>query len=226
MAKRRRTNARRTKPEKRGTNWLVIGGVVVGVVLIFGLLFLALQEPETPSLVEFCQANPDNCLSQGDENAPVTVVEVSDYSCSHCRDFNRDSAASIENAYVLSGQVRWLTIPYALSSQTVPAAESAYCANEQDSFFAYHKQMFANQDQPMALTPGGYLLSAGQAGLDLEMFNSCLEADNYGSLVQENLAAASNVGVRSTPTFFINEVKIEGNNPSGIIEAIEAELGS
>jgi protein-disulfide isomerase len=226
MAKRQRKTARRAKPVKRETNWLVIGGVIIGVILIFGLLALALQEPETVTLADFCAANPENCISRGDPDAPVTLVEVSDYGCGHCRDFNLESAESITEAYVDTGQVYWLVLPYALSSQTTPAAESAYCAQEQDSFFAYHKEMFEIQSLPQALTPAGYLESAGRAGLDLEQFNTCIEADSYGSPVQENLRAAGDVGVSSTPTFFVNGVKIIGNNPTGIISEIEAQLAS
>jgi protein-disulfide isomerase len=86
--------------------------------------------------------------------------------------------------------------------------------------------MFEIQSLPQALTPAGYLESAGRAGLDLEQFNACLEADSYGSPVQENLRAAGDVGVSSTPTFFVNGVKIIGNNPTGIISEIEAQLAS
>lgn len=227
MAKRqRRSTTRRTRETKRETNWLLIGGIVIGAVVILGLLALALQEPEKVTLADYCDNNPQNCISEGSEDAPVTLVEVSDYGCGHCRDFNLDSAEQIAAAFVDTGQVRWITVPYALSVQTTPAAESAYCAEEQDNFSAYHKQMFEIQSQPVALTPAGFLESASRAGLDLEQFNSCLEADKFGSRVQANLGAARTAGVSATPTFFINGVKVEGNNPAGIVAEIEKHLGS
>ncbi len=224
--RRRRTPSRRTRQTKRETNWLLIGGIIIGALVLIGLLALALQEPDVVALADFCEANPENCLSQGDENAPVTLVEVSDYGCSHCRDFNLETADSIEQLYVDSGQVHWIVLPFSLGIQTTPAAESAYCAAEQDSFFEYHKQMFEIQSLPAALTPAGYMESAGRAELELDQFFACLENDGYGDLVQENLQAARNAGVSSTPTFFINGVKITGNNPNGIINEIEAQLSS
>lgn len=225
MAKRqRRTPSRRTRPAKRQTNWLLIGGIIAGVVFIIALLALLLGEQEAISLEGFCENNPENCIVKGEENAPVTIVEVSDYSCTHCRNFNLESADLIDQQFVQTGQVKWVVLPYALSAATVPSAESAYCAQEQDQFFAYHKQMFEIQDLPVALTPAGYLESAGRAGLDLEAFNTCLENDSYGSLVQANLRAANNAGVSATPTFFINGVMISGNNPNGIINEIQTQL--
>jgi protein-disulfide isomerase len=205
---------------------MVIGGVIVGALVLFGILALALREPESSSLAEFCQNNPENCIENGAEDAPVTVVEVSDYGCTHCRNFNLESAASIDEAYVETGQVKWVVLPYALSVQTTPSAKSAYCAEEQDNFFAYHTKMFEIQTLPIALTPAGFLESAGQLGLNLDTFNSCLENDSYSNLVQQNIRAASSAGVSATPTFFINGVKIEGNNPAGIIQEIDALLQS
>jgi protein-disulfide isomerase len=222
----RRTSARRAKPVKRQTNWLVIGGVVIGALVLFALLALALRQPESISLAAFCDNNPENCIVRGSADAPVTVVEVSDYGCTHCRDFNLESADVLEEEYVATGQVRWITLPYALGLQTTAAAESAYCALEQDNFFDYHKKMFEIQTQAVALTPAGFLESAGQTGMDLEAFNTCLEADEYGTLVQENIRAANNAGVSATPTFFINGTKVEGNTPVAIFREIAAGLES
>ncbi|MFZ0547264.1 MAG: thioredoxin domain-containing protein [Candidatus Promineifilaceae bacterium] len=228
MGSRRRRSTRRGKPaaSRRQTNWVVIGGIIIGAILLVGLLALVLRPVETPGLADFCENNPDNCMEKGEANAPVTVVEVSDYGCSHCRAFNLESAGAIDEKYVQTGEVRWFTVPYALSAQTTEAAESAFCAAEQDDFFAYHEKMFEIQTLPVALTPAGFLEGAGQVGLNLEQFNTCLEDGNYGSLLQQNIRAATNAGVNATPTFFINGVKIEGNNPGGIIQEIDNQLAS
>ncbi len=227
MAKRqRRTSTRRTRSIKRETNWLLIGGIIIGAVIIIALLALALQEPEIVTLADFCDANPENCIEKGNDDAPVTIVEVSDYGCGHCRNFNLESADLIDQQFVESGQVKWVVLPYALSATTTPAAESAYCAQAQDNFFAYHKEMFEIQTTPAAFTPAGYLESAGRAGLDLETFNSCLENEDFSNLVQENIRAANNAGVSATPTFFINGVKIAGNVPAEIFAEINTQLAS
>lgn len=225
MAKRqRRTTTRRNRQAKKETNWVLIGGIVIGAVVIVGLLALALREPEEVSLIDFCNNNPENCIEKGEVDAPVTIVEVSDYGCTHCRDFNLETAGIIDQEYVETGVVRWVVLPYALSAATLSAAETAYCAEAQENFFAYHVQMFEIQTTPAALTPAGFRESAERTGLDLETFNSCLENDEYGELVQQNIRAANSAGVAATPTFFINGVKIEGNNPNGIFAEIETQL--
>lgn len=233
MARRQRRTNQRSKQAKRDTNWVLIGGIVIGVIAIMGLLALALQEQGTTSrepvasnLADFCDNNPENCIEKGNNDAPITIVEVSDYGCSHCRAFNLETADLLDQDYVQTGQVKWFVLPFALSSVTTPAAESAFCAKEQDNFFAYHKQMFEIQTTPAALTTAGFQESASRAGLDLEAFNSCLDNENFGNLVQQNIRAANNAGVGATPTFFINGVKIEGNNPNGIYQEIETQLAS
>jgi protein-disulfide isomerase len=227
MAKRqRRTTTRRARQAKRETNWVLIGGIVIGVIVIVSLLALALREPEMTSLIDFCNNNPENCIEKGSDDAPVTIVEVSDYGCTHCRDFNLVTADIIDQDYIETGQVKWIVLPFALGANTMRAAETAYCAEDQENFFAYHKQMFEIQTTSAAFLPAGFLESAGRAGLDLELFNSCLENDDYSNLVQQNIRVANNAGVGATPTFFINGVKIEGNNPTGIFGEIDTQLAS
>ena len=71
---------RRTQPQQKQTNWLLIGGVVgIGVIGLFALLFLSLQGPAAPELLdleEYCRDNPNNCMAAGVEDAPVTIVAI------------------------------------------------------------------------------------------------------------------------------------------------------
>ena len=148
MAKKRRAS-RKAKQPQRETNWLLIGGIVAAVLVVGGLfylLFLSLQDQDIPqraqALTEYCQENPDNCMTKGSPEAPVTIVEVSDYGCGHCRNFNLDTAPLLEDLYVRSGQVQWVVLPYALSATTAPSAEASMCAAEHDAFFEFHNRMF------------------------------------------------------------------------------------
>ncbi len=114
---------RKPRDQSRQTNWWLIGAIIFGgIVVIFALLFLALQEPEPPSLAQYCHDNPDNCIFKGSADAPVSIVEISDYGCSHCRDFNLETAGLIDDLYVNPGDVQWITLPFALNAGTLPAA--------------------------------------------------------------------------------------------------------
>ena len=224
MAKRVR-RSRRAQTETRKTNWLLVGGIVaVGALALFALLFMTLREQDSPQalatdtpqgqpLAEFCEENPDNCLVKGSEDAPVTIVEVSDYGCGHCKDFNLETAGLLDDLYVTPGQVKWVVLPYALGPQTAPASEAAMCANEQEEFFAYHHRLFEQQGEPQFMTNDGFREVAEDVGLDLDAFDACMDDGNYGNIVQQNILAATAAGVDSTPTFFINGEMFRGNQP-------------
>jgi protein-disulfide isomerase len=233
MAKKRRAS-RKAKQPQRETNWLLIGGVVAAVLVVGGLfylLFLSLQEQDTPqraqALTEYCQENPDNCIAKGSPDAPVTVVEVSDYGCGICRDFNLGTAPLLEDLYVRSGQVQWVIVPYALNASTTPAAEAAMCAADQDAFFEFHERMFEIQSEPQALTADGFRQAAEVLDLDMDAFNACFNGGKYDSTVQDNVRAAARAGVRSTPNFFINDTFLRGNVPlANFQQAINSELSA
>lgn len=228
---------RKRQTQQAKTNWLLIGGVVaIGVIGLFVLLFLNLQGQGVPtptpepvsSIADYCAENPDNCVVKGNPEAPVTVVEVSDYGCPHCRNFNiGGTAEALDAAYVESDQVRWIVLPYALRAATQPAAESALCAAEQDQFFPYHEQLFELQDSAVALTREAYVQAAETVGLDMESFEECIDSNRYRSVVQRNMSVAAGAGVAATPTFFINGQKVEGNLPlANFQQQLDRLLGS
>jgi protein-disulfide isomerase len=221
MSKKTRSSrrARRQRQQRRKTNWPIIGGVIaVGIIILGVLLFLALQIPEPQALAAYCLENPGNCVAKGSTDAPVTIVEVSDYGCSYCRDFNLETAGLIEDLYVAPGEVRWVVLPFASSTRTLPATTAAMCAGDQERFFEFHRRLFELQGEATILTPAGFLQVADELGLDTDTFNACLESGEYDAAVQENIRAANSLGVNSTPNFFINGKKLEGNLPLTVFQ--------
>ncbi len=212
-----KTSPPRRKQQTRETNWLVIGGLIAISVLVFGgLLFLALrptQSQTVQTLAEYCNANPDRCAIQGEASAPVTMVEVSDFGCTHCTDFHNNTADDLKAQFVDTGQVRWIAMPYALGTTTVPAAAAALCAKEQDRYFEFANAMFAIEPAQTRLSPEGYDQAATAIGLDLEQFNACMDSARYIDTVNQNRDAARNVQVSGTPTFFLNNEKLVGAQP-------------
>lgn len=222
---------RRVQPDKKQTNWVLIGGVVgVGVIGLFALLFLSLQSPAAPellSLEQYCEDNPDNCVAEGAADAPVTIVEISDYGCIHCRSYYMETEPLIKEQYVGTGDVRYLVVPFALSTATVAAANGGLCAAEQDRFFEYSRAMFDQYEAEDARQRDGIVRAGQQAGLNVEQFTECLNQSRYNNVLQQNMSAVGDAGVSSTPNFFINGEHIEGAQPfAAFQQQIDAILGS
>lgn len=212
-----KTTPRRKQQPRRETNWLIIGGLIaVGILVFGGLLYLALR-PSQPqavqSLAEYCDANPGRCLVAGAADAPVTMVEVSDFGCPHCEDFHLQTADQLREEFVDPGTVRWVALPYALSTATLPAAAAAMCAGEQDQYFEYAQTLFEISPREARLTPEGYQQAASTIGLDMEQFQACMDSGRNISIVNQNRDAARNAQVSGTPTFFLNGEKLVGAQP-------------
>jgi protein-disulfide isomerase len=205
---------RRPREQARQTNWWLIGAIIFGgIAIIFALLYLALQDPGPTTLTDYCLDNPDNCIFKGPDDAPVRVVEISDYGCSHCRDFNLDTAGLLEDLYVTPGDVQWIILPFALNNTTFPAASAAMCANDQGLFDEFHHRMFELQGNPAIYTPEGLSQVAGELGLNQSEFDSCVQSGAFNASVEANIREAGLAGVNATPTFFVNDKKLGGNYP-------------
>lgn len=225
--------ARNRRTGKKQTNWMLIAGIVVGGVIIFvGLIALAFREPVRLSLLGYCNNNPDNCIVVGNENAEVAVLEVSDYGCSHCRDFNLETGPVLEAQYIDSDQVKWVVVPFALQSQTgsfptMPSAVAAMCANEQGMFGDYHEALFELQGTALFNSEEGFMQVATALEMDSELFSSCLNSNAYADRILENITMAQQAGINSTPSFFIDGNLLPGNQPLSVFQQrLNALLGS
>jgi protein-disulfide isomerase len=216
--------ARSRRSTRKQTNWTLIGGIVAGGVILFiGLIYLAFREPTRLSLLGFCNNNPENCIVIGNEDAEVAVVEVSDYGCSHCRDFNLETSPILEEQYLNTDQVKWFVVPFALQGQTgafptMPSTLAAMCANEQGAFADYHEALFELQSTPLFNTEEGFMQVATGLDLDTEAFSSCLNNNSYADIVLENITMAQQAGINSTPSFFIDGNLLSGNQPLAVFQ--------
>lgn len=222
-------SSRRKATQQRKTNWGLIGGLTLAGVLVFGgLIALALQAREPaakPSLVEFCAENPASCIISGAADAPVSLVEVSDFGCPNCANFHNQTASLIQEQYVEPGQVRWVFVPYALRPETVLAATASMCAAEQEQYEAFVKAMFQVPDDTVRVSEESFTQVAQSIGLDMSAFQSCVDSDRYVSVVNDNRQVVSDAGVNGTPTFFANNIEIVGAQPFAVFQReIEAAL--
>lgn len=196
-----------------------IFAAVIAAIAAVGVYVFALS---TPSYIPATE-DGDNFL--GAENALVTLVEFSDFQCPFCGKFYKETEPQIISEYVDTGKVKFvykhlpLTQIHAYSQK---AAEASECAADQGKFWEYHGKLFANQN---ALFLASLKKYASDIGLDRTKFDACLDSGTMASRVGYDAEEAVQRGVRSTPNFFVNGVKIEGAQPfSKFKEAIEAEL--
>ncbi len=146
---------------------------------------------------------------RGAENAPVTITEFSDFECPFCSAVNFVLDQLMTKYY---GKIKIVYKQYPLPSHTeaLKAAEASECASDQRKFWEYHDKLFANQQNQYR---SDLIRFAGDLGLDVKNFTACLDSGAMQSRIKEDTNEGQSLGVRGTPTFFINSRMISGNRP-------------
>ncbi len=237
MSKRQFIEERRKKNQRQRTLMLtlMIGGLVI-VTAAITAAFISSSRVNL-SLNDIVQPDIDlpilvdrNAL--GDPNAPVVIEEYSDFGCSHCAEFALGTKKLIEQEYIESGQVYLVfhSVGGLLGSPTtLQAAEGAYCAADQNTFWPFHDMIFANQvilfqnrdvDISRTLVQFAEILE-----MDPDQFETCLTERKYKELAVQDEISAAQQGIDGTPTFIVNGVMLRGNQPfESFQQVIEEEL--
>ncbi len=163
---------------------------------------------------------------KGDADAPVTIVEFSDFQCPFCGNFYNKTLGLIEDEYVKTGKVKIIfrDFPLSFHPEAQPAAEAAECASEQGKFWEFHDKVFSSQ---ATMGAASYKQWAADLGLNTKQFNDCVDSNKYRSEVLADFADGQAAGVSGTPTFFINGQKIVGAQPFSVFkQVIDAELAN
>lgn len=143
----------------------------------------------------------------GNPEAPVTIVEFGDFQCSYCAEMS-PVLEKLVKKYPEKIKLIWKDAPNTqLHSQAVSAAQAAHCANEQEKFWEYHENLFANQNQ---LSRDLYLQLARGLNLQMSNFEECLINEKYASTVQDNLQEAMALQIDGTPYYFIGDKRFSG----------------
>ena len=160
--------------------------------------------------------------SKGPANAPVTIVEFSDFECPFCRALF-PTLERIEADYKDKLRVVYLQFPLAtIHPHARKASEASLCAYEQGKFWEIHDAMFNDQQN---LTVEDLKQKAAKLSLDTAKFNSCLDSDKYSAEIQSDMEEGVRVGISGTPALFINGRLLVGAQPYGDIQKIiEDEL--
>ncbi|MDA3836906.1 MAG: thioredoxin domain-containing protein [Nanoarchaeota archaeon] len=172
--------------------------------------------PTAPVKVDMKTILDDDAV-EGDENAPVTIVEFSDYECPFCARFYDQTLGQIRENYVDTGKVKIIFRDYPLGfhQNAQKAAEAAECAGEQDKYYDMHNQIFENGVEGGVDTFKQY---AKDIGLDSGKFDTCLDSGAMAAEVAKDLADGQAAGVQGTPAFFVNGEFISGAQPYTVFE--------
>jgi len=160
--------------------------------------------------------NPDD-PSEGKADAPVTVVEFSDFQCPFCLRV-MPTLKELRTKYGDRIRLVWKDFPLVqIHPQAFVAAQAGNCAREQGKFWEYHDKLFANQS---SLTADSLKKYAADTGLDTGKFNQCLDTSKYEARVQDALAAGKGLGISSTPTVYVNGRMINGAQAIEVFESV------
>lgn len=213
---------------------IIIAGAIIGGGLAYGLAnnrtLGSGQQPPTENTQQVAGAASvfaDDDAYLGKENAPVTIIEFSDFQCPFCRKFWKEILPQIKQAYIDTGKARFVYRDFPLVSihpGATPAAQGAECAREQGKFWEMHDAIFAQQDKQgggtIQFTADDVKKWAAGAGLDMLKFNQCLDSGKYKQEIEKDLADGSAAGVSGTPATFINGRPVSGAQPFAAFKVI------
>lgn len=229
------------KPQKNQITKYLLGAAVIQIVL---LIFIAVQisgmgdltltgaaaaepiptakaeAPPTPT----AQVSVDDDYVLGNADAPVTIIEFSDFQCSFCARLYSDAILQIKEKYVKTGKVKFVfrDFPLDFHKEAQPAAIAANCAGEQGKYYEFHDKIFENQG---SLGGDSYRRWAGEIGLDVAMWQSCLTDPKQVEEIRKDIRDGAAAGVRGTPATFVNGKMVSGAQPFSVFaQLIEAEL--
>ena len=216
------------------TKFILPGAILIAGVLISSAVIYSnggfggpASIRDTPGDIKKVSADDDSYL--GDEDAPVVLIEFSDFQCPFCKRSFDQTFPLIKQKYINTGKERYIyrDFPLPFHAEADEAANAAECAGDQDKFWEMHEMIYKNQ-QEWAGNSQAISIFKGYAkdiGLDTTKFDSCLDSKKYDSEIQNDMSDGNSYGVSGTPTFFINGISLVGAQPYSEFErVIEQEL--
>ncbi len=158
-------------------------------------------------------------LSMGDPNAPVTVIEFSDFQCPFCRKFYTATVQDLKTNYIDTGKVYFVYKHFPLSFHPAAqkSAEAVECANEQDKWVEMHDKIFDEQEKQgqgtIQYTASDIKTWARSVVSDTTAFNTCLDSGKYSEKVAVDMVEGQASGVSGTPASFVNGILVSGAQP-------------
>lgn len=191
----------------------------------------AAAAPARPAADERVKIGVGTLPALGRSDAPVTVVEFTDYQCSFCQRLHKTAFADMKRDYVDTGKVRYVSrdLPLAMHPHAMSAAHAARCAGEQGQFWEMRDRLILSAND---LGADRYNALADELKLDKPRFQKCLTDEKYKAEISKDVADAVAAGVSGTPTFVIGRavgdhvdgVRVVGALPYAAFDAKIKEL--
>jgi len=214
-------------PKKSKLSPAVLLGIIAAAVLVVaGIIILATRAANAPLTAT---NRVGEGAAWGPVGAPVTIIDYSDFGCSHCRDFAQNQGKQLRADYEAGGNVRFEFHHMIIGgTPTRDAANASECAADQGRFWDYHDALFARQGSSAnPFTKPLLKRYAAELGLDAAAFDPCVDQSAHYNTIAASESQARSKGVNATPTFFINGKKIEGAVPYEEFKAeVEAALAA
>jgi protein-disulfide isomerase len=220
--------------ENQSNNWKYISFVLIAVVLVGAFIVFNNNKETTGSVVDnkavgvgnsAVKVSIDDDAMIGDPNAPVTIIEFSDYQCPFCARFYTQTYPLLKEQYIDTGKANLVFRDFPLANihpEAFAASEAAECVREQggdEAYFEMHDKIFENQNSLSKTSLNNF---AKELGYDIE---ACLSSGKFYNEVNQDLQDGTTAGVRGTPSFFINGKMLEGAQPfSEFQRIIDQEL--
>jgi protein-disulfide isomerase len=163
----------------------------------------------------------------GSMKARVFIVEFGDFGCGYCAKFAAETYPKIDSAYIARGIVRWKMVPYVtgMFRNSREVAEAAECAADQGAFWKMHDLLYAKRKEWMASNDIRTLVAkyVTQLKLDRTAFGRCALNPETRRRIQRHDAIAQQLGIRGTPTFYVNGRVVPGAIPFPLFQQLIAE---
>ena len=211
-------------------------GAILGIIAISVIVVLAASVSSSPSEtydLDMTRAHGGISTAMGspilgDPSAPITIVEFGDYQCHQCYNWFHNTKPMIMRDYIETGKANLVFVDFAFLGKDSPkASQATYCADDQGKYWEYHDFLYSSQESKI---DSGWANSerlkafAFSLGLDMELFNECLDSEKYSKRIQYNSQQARDNGVRGTPGFFIvgtdDQKQIAGAQPFSVFQRI------
>ena len=207
-------------------------GIITSIVIISVIVVYSSSSVETENLDVRTHGMISTTMGSsilGNPSAQITIVEFGDYQCHQCYNWFHNTKPTVFQNYVDTGKVNFVFMDLAFLGMDSPkAAQASYCAEDQGKYWEYHNQLYTAQESQI---DNGWANSerlkafAFSLGLDMELFDSCLDSGKYAKRVQYNIAEAKKLGANGTPTFFIigpdgQQQKLVGAQPYSVFKQV------
>lgn len=167
------------------------------------------KQPPAPRQPTTGKANINGDPYMGKPDAPLVLVEFSDYECFYCARFFRKTLPQIKKEYIDTGKLKHVfkDFPLGFHKKAKKAAEASLCAGEEQKYWEMHDLIFENQKQ---IDIPHLINHAKTLGLNAEDFEKCLDDSRYSKGIDKDIKTGQEIGIRGTPSFILGKINDRG----------------